>query len=157
MKKCNHCGKTLPKGRSKFCSDKCKLDLYKKTNRKIQKCEICGKELTGRKRKFCSNECRMIAQGKLDETIKTCEVCGKLLTGNRTAFCSNECFEKAKADGRYTYSYTRKKKNNVKSVVKKIRQNQSQKQCVNLNQNPIPKRNHIYLLPKCARGQGKRV
>ena len=60
----------------------------------------------------------MIARGSVD---KFCVMCGKLLTGNRTAFCSKKCFEKAKADGRYTYSYTRKKKNNVKSVEKKIK------------------------------------
>ena len=100
MKKCNHCGKPVPKGRSKFCCDKCKLDFYKKENGTSTVCEICGKELTDKKRKFCSNECRLIARGSVD---KFCVMCGKLLTGNRHRFCSKECFEKAKASGRYKY------------------------------------------------------
>lgn len=98
--KCKHCGKPLPKGRSKYCSDECKNAYFKKINRKNNVCEICGKELTGKKRKFCSNECRIIAQGSVD---KFCVICGKLLTGNRHCFCSKECFEKAKASGRYKY------------------------------------------------------
>ena len=101
--KCKHCGEQLPKGRSKYCSDKCKLDFYKKTKpKKLKTCEICGKELKGGKRKFCSNECRLISQGSVD---KFCVICGKLLTGNRHRFCSKECFEKAKASGRYKYDY----------------------------------------------------
>ena len=113
--KCQYCGKTLPKGRSKYCSDECKDAYFKKKYRKSKKCENCGKELTGRQRKFCSNKCRMLLQGKLDETIKTCKVCGKLLTGNRYCFCSKECFEKAKASGRYKHDGEQRKKPKTKS------------------------------------------
>lgn len=91
MKKCNHCGKPVPKGRSKFCSDKCRIDYYNQLKYTGKLCEHCGKTLTKGKSKFCSDECRFAYFKKLNRKSKVCETCGKELTGRKRKYCSNEC------------------------------------------------------------------
>lgn len=116
--KCQYCGKTLPKGRSKYCSDKCKKAYYRKIYRKGKVCEVCGKELKGRKRKFCSNECRMFSY---TEAGKTCSICGKPLPKNKSRYCSKECSKKAynKYIGEYNKQRLKKPKTETKPEQKK--------------------------------------
>ena len=91
MKKCNHCGKPVPKGRSKFCSDKCRINYYDQLKHTTKPCEHCGKTLPKGRGRFCSKECSEKYFRELYRKSRVCEICGKELTGRKRKYCSNEC------------------------------------------------------------------
>ncbi len=64
--RCVICGRTLPRGRSKYCCSKCAqvanarkcLDRYHEVHPKVQRyCPVCGKELSRGMRRYCSKPC----------------------------------------------------------------------------------------------------
>lgn len=60
-KTCDHCGKALPAGRTRFCRNQCKDDFHNAARAKTTKathCEQCGKKLPKGRKRFCRNVCK---------------------------------------------------------------------------------------------------
>lgn len=59
---CKNCNRVCPKGRNKFCSDKCSKDFFIEDTNNIKKlfvkkCLRCQKKLPKLRSKFCSLKC----------------------------------------------------------------------------------------------------
>ena len=89
--KCEQCGKPVPKGRRKFCSDKCSKIYFGQLKITPKLCEHCGKKVPKGRSIYCSDECRLAHYGITNRVNKTCEICGKELTGYQKKYCSVEC------------------------------------------------------------------
>lgn len=65
MKTCKHCGKALPAGRRKFCSDECAHSFWadEAKRERDSRCVVCGEPLPPRARYYCSAACQRAGKG----------------------------------------------------------------------------------------------
>lgn len=101
---CQVCGKPVPKGRQKYCSNACCSRALQEFNYRRRKhseercCPVCGKPIPTNRTKHCSDSCQGLAMKR--KTVRTgdahqkqilCPDCGKLAwVGNSSARCK-EC------------------------------------------------------------------
>ena len=74
LRSCIICGKPLPEGKMRYCSDECRREAHRRaaadsfrrkqaTNKQPRRCVICGALLPdGSKALFCSDECKRKAR-----------------------------------------------------------------------------------------------
>ena len=101
---CQVCGKPVPKGRQKYCSNACCSRALQEFNYRRRKrseercCPVCGKPIPTNRTKYCSDSCQGLAMKR--KTVRTgdahqkqivCPDCGKLAwVGNSSVRCK-EC------------------------------------------------------------------
>lgn len=109
---CKCCGRRLPKGRRKYCSEACHRVWVRDHNRTVRarllkdgtsqrRCAICDAPLPAGKSRYCSDACYRkglaatrrswyeSSKGVLEP--KRCRICGRELTGGSRRYCSDGC------------------------------------------------------------------
>ena len=72
---CQVCGKPIPKGRQKYCSNACcsralqEFNYHKRKRSEERFCPVCGKPVPSNRTKYCSDSCRGLALKR--RTVKT--------------------------------------------------------------------------------------
>ena len=101
---CQVCGKPVPKGRQKYCSNACcsralqEFNYHKRKRTDEKFCPVCGKPVPSNRTKYCSDSCRGLAlkrksvrTGDAHQKQIVCPDCGKLAwVGNSSVRCK-EC------------------------------------------------------------------
>lgn len=101
---CQVCGKLIPKGRQKYCSNACctralqEFNYHKRKRSEERFCPVCGKPVPSNRTKYCSDSCRGLALKR--RTVKTgnghqkqivCPDCGKTAWVGYSSIRCKEC------------------------------------------------------------------
>lgn len=101
---CQVCGKPIPKGRQKYCSNACcsralqEFNYHKRKRSEERFCPVCGKPVPSNRTKYCSDSCRGLALKR--RTVKTgnghqkqivCPDCGKTAWVGYSSIRCKEC------------------------------------------------------------------
>lgn len=100
QKECKHCGaRFVAGGQSKYCSRRCQIHGYRRTNNRTKRCEFCRKDYKtyDKEQRFCSVGCRSRSRSKPKAMI-ACKVCNKRVyrrerfgQTDANEFCSRSC------------------------------------------------------------------
>lgn len=109
---CQVCGKPVPAGRSKYCSNLCGRKAlqeihYQKRKSEDRFCEVCGKILPSNRTKYCSDSCAGLAvnvkrktiskrTGKAQQKEIVCPDCGKTAWVSYKSVRCKECQAEAR-------------------------------------------------------------
>lgn len=112
--KCLICGKPVPAGRYKYCSNECgqaaliRMNKERRSRKEVLYCEVCGKPIPSDRTRYCSDACQAVGlyitrehsnqRGVAEGRYKiVCADCGRtIMVASYKSYRCPECQEKAR-------------------------------------------------------------